>query len=115
MKEVKQEINDMPREKLRHRLTIHYAMSLPRTDDKAVLRSMNLYHIQQEMERDEQVNAAFADLEKKLERGEKVSIRVPFVDPDSDGIYSKWNMFSSEVFTKYLLWEIDNLDFRHCT
>jgi hypothetical protein len=63
------------------------------------------------MQRDEQVNLAFASLQRTLDCGEKVPTceTDPYLHGATDGI---WELFSSEVFfSKYLLDEIDNIDF----
>ncbi|KAH6868571.1 hypothetical protein BKA58DRAFT_421835 [Alternaria rosae] len=60
------------------------------------------------MERDAQVSGAFASLKKTLEEGKPApGIYDPYVS------HGKWSLFSSEVFTEYLLWNIDNMNFKN--
>ena len=59
------------------------------------------------MKRDAQVSAAFVSLKKTLEEGKPApGIYNPYIK------HGKWDLFSSEVFTEFLLWNIDNMDFK---
>jgi hypothetical protein len=94
MQDVRKQLDDMPRVPLRHRLEhVHYRDRLPCTFD---MRPMNIDALEEEMERDEQVNLAFASLSRALERGEKVPIGNPYSYLDG----GEWELFSSEVFTQ---------------
>jgi hypothetical protein len=88
---------------------IHIKASIPRGDPEGMPRSFNIAVIEDEMEREELFHATFLALQQRLESGESIDI----VEPYTRSGYStgKWDLFSSEVFTKYLLDEIDNTDF----
>jgi hypothetical protein len=104
---LKKQVDGIPRVQLRHRLSdYHHPLGWPRTED---MRSWDIGRIEEEMKRGEQVNLAFAALESALQRGEQVPIGNPF--QYDEGGY--WELFSSEVFTKYLSHDIDNLEFKN--
>jgi hypothetical protein len=107
MDDVRKQVDAIPRVKLRHRLSdYHCPLGCPRTED---MRLWNIGRIEEEMKRDEQVSLTFAALESALQRGEQVPISNP-LQYDEGG---DWELFSSEVFTKYLLHDIDNLEFKN--
>jgi hypothetical protein len=90
MDDVRKQVDGILRVPLRHRLdSFRYLAGKLRTFD---MRPMNIDHIEEEMQRDEQVNQAFIALESALDRGEKVPIAEtdPYLDHRSDG---DWKLF----------------------
>ncbi|KAI1522401.1 hypothetical protein PtrCC142_011843, partial [Pyrenophora tritici-repentis] len=78
--------NPIPNGKLRRRLKVHWPCLVEKGDPEGWTREHNLWYIQEEMKREEQVTAAFTSLKEKLEQGKK-------------------------AYTKYFLPKIDNMDF----
>ncbi|KAI4694095.1 uncharacterized protein J4E84_002675 [Alternaria hordeiaustralica] len=106
--EITRYIEAMERVPLRRRLDVHWKIGgVPRGDPENIIRELNVDHIKEVMERDAQVSAAFASLKKTLEEGKPApGIYNPYVK------HGKWSLFSSEVFTEFLLWNIDNMEFK---
>ena len=112
--EIVSKIESAPKETCRHRYDLHYKVNAPKGDPEGVLRGVNIYGIHENMERDAQVNAAFASLRQTLEEGKPAPrIESPYVKKDGFLPDEDWEMFSSEVFTKYLYDELDEVDFKY--
>jgi hypothetical protein len=110
MREIKREVADTPRQKLRHRFDhFHYPLGLSRHDPEGALREANIYRIEEEMRREEEVSMAYRSLKEKLERGEPAPrILHPHLYASGSGY---WKIYSSQYFTERYLWDIDNMYF----
>jgi len=60
--EIVKKFESTPKLPCRHRPDVLYKLNVPKGDSEGVLRSLNVSWIHEQMERDAQVNAAFASL-----------------------------------------------------
>ena len=101
--EIVKRVQITPKVPCRHRSDIHYKVQAPKGDPEAALRGFNIYWMHEEMERDAQVNAAFASLRQTLEEGKPAPrIDSPYVKDDM-WPHDDWEMFD----------ELDQLDFKY--
>lgn len=77
MKIVEEEVNSMPREKLRHRLTFHHAAGIDPADPDGALRSVNIYQIRYDMEKEGKSERRFRRPRKEAREGRKGTTRGP--------------------------------------
>ena len=116
--EITKRVESTRKEPCRHRPDVLYKLgNALKGDPEGVLRGLNTSWIHEQMERDAQVNAAFASLRQTLEEGKPAprieNPYIPHIEESPFAYDDDWEMFSSEVFTKYLFDELDQIDFKY--
>jgi len=97
-----------PRQFARRPTELHKSAGIPLDDPDSVIRDINTTQIFEELKREQQVNRVFAVLENKLCKGQRVLLDEPVGNYCSA---TKWDLFSNQCFSRYLLNKIDKVDF----
>ncbi|KAF2244186.1 hypothetical protein BU26DRAFT_608648 [Trematosphaeria pertusa] len=109
LSELEQLLRHIPKKVPKEKLEIHYAANIPLHDPDSQIRDFNTYTIQQQLEKETEVRRAFAETHARMQAGDEA---VPIENPYKENGY--WVLYSSEYFTRYLVRDIDVLDFERC-
>ncbi|KAF2873347.1 hypothetical protein BDV95DRAFT_566783 [Massariosphaeria phaeospora] len=94
-----------PKKRVKKRLDFHFRANIPKSDPKHVIRGLNSYTIQHDVEHELEVDAAFEETRREIQSGRTVKLTNPFE--------ASWELYSSQYYGEWLLQDIDIRDFRY--